>query len=207
MARISSSELNDPARFRHLLTIEHTSILPFVQEYYLFRRNRVVWSHYLLSLICVVGVFWAGIAFGASSSAWFKALGLAILGFIILIPIHEGIHGLVYLALGARDVRFGGSLRILAFYAVAHDFVVGENEFAWLALAPFLVINGGLLVLALTSPGLRLFALVLSLLHLSAVSGDWAMLSFLWEHRGAPVYTYDDADGRISYFYQKEIGR
>ena len=206
MSHLSPSELSDPARFRLLLTIQHASILPFVQEYYLVRRNWVVWSHYLLSVLCFAAVFWEGIASRASSAAWFKALGLAALGFILLIPLHEGIHGLVYRAQGARDVRFGGSLRIMAFYAVAHDFVVGPSEFAWLALAPFLVINGALLGLVLFSPGLRLTALVLSLLHLSAVSGDWAMLSFLWEHRGAAVYTYDDADRRISYFYQEETG-
>jgi hypothetical protein len=206
MSRLSPGELNNPDHFHCLLTLQHDSILPFVQEYYLLRRNWVIWSHYLLSLVCGVAVLWAGIASGASTAAWLKALGTSGLAFIVLIPIHEGIHGLVYLALGARDVRFGGSLRTLAFYAVAHDFVVGRHEFAWLALAPFLVINGGLLALALANPGLRLFALVLSLLHLSAVSGDWAMLGFLWEHRAAPVFTYDDAVRRISYFYQKGNG-
>jgi hypothetical protein len=205
MARIIPAELQDPSHFRLFLALAHANILPFVEEYYLARRNWVIWIHYLLSVISLGAVFWAGIAFGSTSADWFRALGLAVVAFIILIPLHEGIHGLVYLLLGARDVRFGGSLRIMAFYALAHDFVVAGSELAWLALAPFLIINGALIILAVASPGLRLFALVLSLLHLTAVSGDWAILGFLWEHRVAPVFTYDDAESRISYFYQKDI--
>ena len=200
----SIANLHDPGCFRLLARIEYADLLPFVQEYYLTRRSGLVWGHYLLSLVCVAGLAWVGIAAGVRYNAWMQALGLGFLGFLVLIPIHEGIHALVYWLLGARDIRFGVSVRMMAFYAVAHHYVVGARGFVWLALAPFLAINGILLVLALVSPELRLFALILSLLHLSAVSGDWALLNFFWVHRGAAVYTYDDANARTSYFYYKE---
>lgn len=202
MAPPALTSLKDPAHFRLLLEVRHTDLLSFVQEYYLAQRSPLVWAHYLLSLFATGALLWSGVVSGAGPGDWWKAIGWASLAFLALIPIHEAIHALVYWLLGARDIRFGASLRMLAVYAVAHNFVVGPRAFAILALAPFLAINGFFALLAILNPGLRLFSLVVSLLHLSAVSGDWALLNFYWTHPGAAVYTYDDADAGVSFFYQ-----
>ena len=205
MPRITTADLHANPSFRELLRMAHSEALPFVREYYLMRRNWVIWINYLLNLGCLVWTLAAGVWQGASTGTWLTTLGLSILAWLVLIPLHEAIHGLVYWLLGARSIHFGGSLRLMYFYAVAHDFVINGRELVWLALAPFLVINGGLLALALLNPPLRLFALVLSLLHLSAVGGDWAMLGYLWEQRGGEIYTYDDIHEKMSYFYQQKV--
>lgn len=203
MQRLSPFELQNNGRFQQLLSMRHTDILLFVGEYYLRRRNWLIWLNYLLNLGCLFWTLAVGVLQGTSTASWLIQLGLALLVWVLLIPLHEAIHAAVYWLMGSRDIHFGGSLRLMYFYAVAHNFVINGRELVWLALAPFLVINGCLLVLALFSPEQRLFALILSLLHLSAVGGDWAMLGYLWEHRGEEIYTYDDVEAHMSYFYQQ----
>jgi hypothetical protein len=203
MQRLTPYNLQTDGKYRQLLRFHHRDVLPFVGEYYLRKRNWVIWLNYLLNLGCILWTLAVGIWQGTSTTSWLISLGLAVLIWVVLIPLHEAIHGLVYWLLGARDIHFGGSLRLMYFYAVAHDFVINSRELIWLALAPFLVINGGLLVLALVSPQQRLLALILSLLHLSAVGGDWAMLGYLWEQRGGEIYTFDDINEQMSYFYQQ----
>jgi hypothetical protein len=199
---ISPLTLQDSSRFRLLERLEFSQLLPFVAEYYLHRRSWVVLVNYLLNLANIAAVLWLGIRLGLDFKAWMLQLGWVVIVMLPLIPAHELLHALVYRIFGARDVRFGLLWRQGAAYAIAHHFVIGARAFIWVALAPFLVINGACLLLAIFAPNLRFFALLLSLAHLSAVGGDWAMLSFLWEHRAAPVYTYDDADHKVTYFYQ-----
>jgi hypothetical protein len=151
----------------------------------------------------LVGALWAGVTARLDAPAWWVQSGAVVLAWLVLIPVHEGVHALVYWLMGARDIRFGFSLRNLYAYAIAHRFVVDRREFIWLALAPTLVINGGLLILAGFSEPLRFFALALSLLHFSSAAGDWAMLSYLWEQRAYAVFTYDDAATQSSFFYRR----
>jgi hypothetical protein len=201
--RITPADLQAQGSFQQLLCMHHQDALPFVVEYYLRRRSWLIWINYLLNLTCLAWTLAVGVLQGASTARWLITLGLAILAWVVLIPLHEAIHGLAYWLLGARSIHYGGSLRLMYFYAVADNFVINSRELIALALAPFVLINGALLTLALFSPAQRLFALVLSLLHLSAVGGDWAMLGYLWEHRGREIYTYDDVKEKLSYFYQQ----
>jgi len=43
--------------------------------------------------------------------------------------------------------------------------------------------------------------MALLFMHATAASGDFAILSYLWEQRDKTIYTYDDADTRKSYFF------
>jgi hypothetical protein len=60
-----------------------------------------------------------------------------------------------------------------------------------------------LLAVALLFETLYIPALGLLMVHTAATSGDWAILNYLWLHRGKGVYTYDDAANGTSYFYEK----
>lgn len=197
--RPSVSDLQDNPAFTRLVEIGHNDLIPFVQQYY-FRLNPVTILHYAVSLASLAA--WIlSVSQADRLGLFFTSLGLGILAFLPVLPLHEAIHGLVYWLLGARDIRFGFSLRKLYIYAVAHEFVTQRDEFIILALAPFALINAALLGLAVISSPLRPFALALLLSHISGTSGDFALLSYLWEQRGQKLYTYDDADHQVSYFY------
>jgi hypothetical protein len=79
---------------------------------------------------------------------WQVAAAIAFV-FVILLPIHEGIHALAYKSLGAKNVRFSYTWRKLAVYTCAPLFVIRLKEIIPLALAPFAAITYGPFFLSL----------------------------------------------------------
>ena len=203
MPRLTPADLQDEQRFHCLDVLEHQNLMPFLQKYYLNLRNPLIQLHFLILVVYLLAAIFAIPAVVAAGQSWVLQAGLAALLFLVLIPIHEAIHGLAYRLYGARDVRFSLSLRQFYAYAIANNFVVNRVEFVWIALAPSLVINGLLLLVALAWPPARFFALALSVAHYGGTGGDWAMLAYLWDHRARPIFTYDDAEHRLSYFYEE----
>lgn len=205
-SRLTVDDLQQAERFILLDTLSHHDLLPFLVRYALKQVNPVTASFYL-GLAGYLGVtLMAGIQAGLQAFSWVTQVLWAVAAWLVLIPLHEGVHALVYWILGARDIRVGVSLREGVVYAIAHGFVVSRGEFIGLALAPTVLINGGLAVLAGYAEPLRFFALALSLLHFSSAGGDWALLSYLWVKRARPVFTYDDANQKMSFFFAEKEG-
>lgn len=203
MAELTPNDLQDENRFQMILTLEHDEITPFVGEFYWQRRNWLVVCHYLITFLSLAIWVIAGISQGANLLRWLIVAGAAVVAFILLVPIHEGLHGLVYRLLGAKDIRFSVSIKEFYAYAIANQFVVNRQELTWIALTPFIVLNGALTLASIFFPAYRFFLLGLLFLHIGGTSGDWAILNFFWIHRDQRVYTYDDADEQKSYFYQQ----
>jgi hypothetical protein len=195
----SINELQNEARFQRAQVIEHDDMMRFISAYF-FRMNPIILIFLLLNLISLAVWIVTTSLFGFDIGI-VVTTGLAVLGMFPLIPLHEWVHGLVYKAQGATDVRYGGSLWKLYFYAIAHRFVVNSRQLVVVALAPLVVISLLCILLALVSPPATPFAMALLFMHATAASGDFAILSYLWEQRHKTVYTYDDADTRKSYFF------
>lgn len=199
------SDLQQDAQFQLLAELGHDNIMPFVSEHYWQKKTWVTWLHYLFSLAILAVWVIIGLQDKLSFDAWFTQFGYAVLAFVVLLPVHELIHGVVYQAFGARDVRYGMSLRNFYAYAIAHRFVANQRIFSWVALAPFMVINGLLILAILFFPTISFFLLGVLLLHTAGTSGDWALINFLWLNRQRQVYTFDDAHEKKSYFYANSL--
>jgi hypothetical protein len=198
------SDLADPERFELLEELHFDAIIPFVSKYYTKHRSWVTWLHYTFSIGLASAWLVVGFQQRLSLDGWLTGAGAAVLAFFILIiPLHEWIHGLTYQAFGAPDVRYGILLRQMAAYAIAHHFVANRRQFAWVALAPFVLINLALALAALILPDLRFTLLALLLAHTGGAAGDFAILNYLWLKRRQEIFTYDDADQRISYLYAR----
>jgi hypothetical protein len=201
MTHLDAADLKNGAQYELLVDLGHKDLAPFVTHYYLRQRSVVTWTHYLLSLALLVLWFAARSRGQYSSGEWRAAVGYAAVGFVALFPVHELLHAAIYWLAGARDLRFGVSLRGLYVYAIAHNFVANRRVFTWAALSPFIVINT-LLVLAIVAlPGARLVLLGVLLMHTAGSSGDWAFLNYCWLHRGRDLYTLDDAVEERTYVY------
>ncbi len=198
-------DLEDPTRFDLLVTLGLNDIAAFAKEYYWQRRSWVTVAHVAFSLLTVVVWIMAGIRGHYSADRWLTTFGNSVLTFFILLPIHEGIHGLVYKIAGAADVRYGGSLKKVYAYAIAHRFVANGRVFAWVAAMPFIVINTALIIAALTIPAYRFILLGILMFHTAGTSGDCAMLNLLWLNRDHDIYTFDDANAHASYFYRSRL--
>lgn len=195
------SDLKNDNKFQLLIELGHKDLIPFVNEYYWKRKSWVTILHYIISLTILI--VWLGVGFQQKYSfdEWFTRFGFAVLSFFVLLPIHELIHGLVYKVAGAKDVRFGASLRQAYAYAIAHHFVANGPVFAWVAITPFMVINSILVLGAILLPQHAFYLTGVLLLHTSGTSGDFAMLNYLWVNRQQAIFTYDDAAENKTYFY------
>ena len=151
--RLSVDDLQNMAEFTQVSELSLKELPAFVKEYYWLQRSRVTYFHYLVSLLTSAAFFALLFALELSWEDGLMAFGLSALVFLALLPLHEGIHGLAYRAVGATDIRYGFKLREGFAYAVAHNFVADRRQFTLVAIAPFVIISLGLIVLAI--PGAR----------------------------------------------------
>jgi len=192
------------AGYRLLSSLDHGDIIPFVEER-LGSGNRIVRNYFrftFLLLAAAVGLLaWNIIRapgqWGHSVALFFGGMGLAFL----LTPIHELIHVAALKAVGAPSVQLRANWRKLYFMAGSDRFVADVREFYWIAFAPFAVISLGALALMFWQP---LAATSLLFLHTAFCVGDFALASYMNEHREEGIVTYDLMKEGVSYFFVRE---
>ena len=206
--KIQVSDLKDERRFRLITSVEHDNVVPFVFQY-IWKKNRVTYLYFGINII-FLAYFLRIITFqmipgswGAVTTIWQLFLGF-ILYPVLLIPVHEGIHGLVYLLEGATNIKFGVDLKQYIFYVTADHFVLGRNSFYRLAFTPFIILS---LVLAAASiyiqPPYSWGFLICLFVHGTMCIGDFALVSLFAEYPEKEIYTYDQTSEKITFFYEK----
>jgi hypothetical protein len=205
---MDSPTLSDLAsdRYELLGQMTHATLADFVVEYFFRRLTWVVWLHHALSAV----TFAAAIGVAAQQERGFLPglgdFGLAFVAMLVLLlPLHELIHAVAYRFVGASDIRWDYSLHMMAVWVIAHRFVADGRQFAFVALAPFVVINAGLIVSILLFPSAAVFLLFLLLWHLHGCAGDWSLLNFVWINRERGFWTFDDATEGRSYFFGRAL--
>ncbi len=196
-----ADEMSDPSRFRILDEIDHDNLVPAIQRH--FRPTTPVKVAYLLANAAVGAVLvFRWVKAGPSFLEGFPNLCLGmVLGYLILLPIHELVHSLAYRMLGATTTKVVYHWKTLNAYCVADRFVVNGREFLIVCLAPFVVLNAILIAAIGLVGGFPVFLWGMLLLHVGACSGDFALASFAWMHRRDGLQTYDDVTAKRSYFY------
>ncbi len=203
---IRIEDLEDHCKYRQILKLPYDELVPFIFDYIRRRSGLMVffWS------VCI---FFLGIAIivRLNISGYFPLKNIflhTILGIVVFpvlyIPVHELLHIIPYYFTGARKIRVAMDLKQYMFYVTAHRHVAAPGKFRIVALIPFVVTSIVLLVLVLYLPGLWKWSFSLLLFaHATMCAGDFAMLNFYNLHRGKKIYTWDDADEKIAYFYQE----
>jgi hypothetical protein len=207
--RHTVEQIQNNSRFKLLDKLHYDDIVEFATEY--VRKRTRSMRTYLVFIIIFFLLQWLAFLFGIfvrdmnAISLLKQFLYGLIISLTIVIPLHELIHALGYLLLGAKKIRFGAVLKHFAFYAVADDFVANRNAFIFLALSPFIIVS--LLNLAgfIFVQGYASYTYVSVLFfHATMCAGDFAMLSYFEFHRDKELYTFDNVGEKISYFYYKK---
>jgi hypothetical protein len=199
-------DLEDHCKYRELLKIPYDELITFVLDY-IRRKSEVMiffWSACIifLGLALSVRINIAGY-FPLKNIIYHSFLGLIIFP-VLCIPVHEGFHIIPFFFAGARRIRIGVDLKQYLFYITAHRHVVSSGQFRFVALTPFIVINLTLLILIFILPGLWKWSMSLLLfVHTTMCAGDFALLNFLWINRKKKIYTWDDAEKKMAYFYEE----
>lgn len=197
-------ELEKTSLYEKVLSLPYDELGPFVLREMTRPSQPMVriWIAIAASLFLSVW-FWPGLVFPSGRPGILPGLatGLLLLP-LALVPVHEGLHLIPFLLAGARDIRFGADLKQGIIYVTAHWFVAGRTLFSVVALTPFILITITLFVCILFSPAWWKWVLSMTLfVHSTMCAGDAALLGFMGSFGIREVFTWDDADLKVAYFY------
>lgn len=193
-------DLRDTSQYELICELDMRNPTDFLGRY-MFRLNLGSLAFYIF-VVVTVGMFIAELtnpSYTAESSM--AQIILALIGSVVIAPVHEGIHAVTYRAIGARVVKFVAEWRKGLIYTIADRFVVNQREYVWLAVTPLVAISIALGGLYFLTPEYDLFIAGLLCLHTLSCLGDIAIVNFLWAHRDQVIFSYDDHKLRKSYFY------
>jgi hypothetical protein len=202
----SVDDLDDPKNFRLILTVPYKNLVEFVFEF-LGKRSVLTiffWFACLVSLCLTISIrIRIAHYFPYSNILLHSILGLIVLP-VLIIPFHELLHIVPYYLSGAKNIRVGMDLKQYLFYVTAHRYVASPIQFKVVAVIPFIIISSVLLLLIFLLPGLWKWSLSVFLFaHTTMCAGDFALLNFYFVNRNKKIYTWDDADKKEAYFYEK----
>jgi hypothetical protein len=203
---LQTGDLEDQSKFRLIAEVSYDDLIPFILDY-LKRKSwmmTIFWSACLLFLLSAISI-------RIEIAGYFSLREImthTILGLIVMplasIPVHELLHIIPYYLSGARDIKVGMDIRQFLFYVTAHRYVAGPLQFRIVAVMPFLLITGSLISAVFLLPGLWKWSFSLFLfVHTTMCAGDFALLNFYNMRKGRKIYTWDDADLKIAYFYEE----
>lgn len=197
-------ELRKHHEYQHVLTVPFEKLLPFLFEN-MKPNTKTMGFFYFFLLICALSVFMflmqPGYTFG--QLFWYGFAGF-VSSFTVLVPLHELLHGITFKMFGAGKLKYGKDLKQMMFYVTVDQFVMNRKEFSVLALMPFIVITLFLLLLEWILPNTYIWLFLSAIFwHATMCIGDFAMLAFFEKFNYLELYTFDDAEKKITYFYCK----
>jgi hypothetical protein len=203
---LKPEDLEDQSKFRQIHAVAYSDLIDFVLEYLRKRSGLMIvfWSLCLIfpGMALFVRINISGY-YPVKNIILHSTLGL-ILFPLISIPLHEILHVIPFFLCGAKKIRVGMDLAQYIFYVTAHRHVTSARQFSFVALAPFITVTIALFIMVLFLPGLWKWSLSLFLfVHTTMCAGDFALLNFLWMNRHKRIYTWDDADEKMAYFYEE----
>jgi len=198
---------NDPG-YRQVLELDFDNMIPFVLDnirkrsfisilYAVVNATLFLFILYIIISGRLAHQFTWGLVLRQSLTGLFA-------GSILVIPVHELLHGFAYRILGARKIRFGADLQQFIFYVTADRHPVTGRELYFLALTPFLLINLCTVVITiLWFPQAVLFSAFFLLSHNIMCIGDFAIVNCVLQYAPRRVYTFDEIEHKKSYFYEE----
>ncbi len=199
-------DLEDQSKYRQILAVPYSDLTGFVLDYLRKKSELMVlyWSLCLvfLGIAIIVRIDIAGY-FPLKNIVFHSILGLVIFP-LLSVPLHEFLHVIPFYLVGARNIRAGMDIKQYIFYVTAHRHVTNAKQFRIIALVPFLMVTIVFLFLVLYVTGLWKWSLSLFLfVHTTMCAGDFALLNFYWLNKEKKIFTWDDVDEKMAYFYEE----
>lgn len=182
-----------PQRRRALQAAVDADRLRLVDEMALLEPKQMLpLTIFSLMLFVVGGVFFIGLNLFAytwrTGSYGFTAGGgqvllwllINIVGYIIILPIHELLHGAAFAFWGGKP--YYGTKLPIALYCSAKNQIFARNYYLVVGLAPFVVITLAGIIFTLLAPILASYTLLATVGNVSGAAGD---LWVVWRLRSA----------------------
>ena len=202
--------INNPA-FEQIEVIEHSNLKPFLRREIIGNQG---WG-LIAKMYQAMGLLLVGFALVKAFAPYLRTrqtISLEWMGWGVmfcitaLIVIHELLHAIAYLIVGARKLSFGMNLKKFMFYVQADKQVLNYKQFMIVALAPAVVV--GVLSLAgaifYYEQPFYYFFLVIFGLHGLFCGGDFGLLCFFENRKEEEIYTFDVKSEGKTYFYKRK---
>ena len=201
--RYSVEEMDKVDVFRKIAEIPYSELVPFILRY-LKNVTFVTFIYWALCLISLIIAAFIRFQMKTGLDTLLHSLFGLIIFPVLIIPVHELLHIIPYYLTGARNIRIGMDLKQYFFYVTAHRYVAGPVQFIFVALLPFLLISAILISLIYQVPEPWKWSLSSFLfVHTTMCAGDAALVNFYFVNRKRKIFTWDDADKKVAYFYEK----
>ncbi len=202
--------ITDNPSFEQIEVIEHSNLKPFLRREITGNQG---WG-LLAKMYQGIGFLLVGFALIKAfapfmtrrDTASLEGLGMGVLfTFTALIVLHELLHAIAYLIVGARRLSFGMNLKKFMFYVQADKKVLNYKQFMFVALAPAVVVAVVSLAGAIIYYGqpLYYFFMVILGVHGLFCGGDFGLLCFFENRKEDEIYTFDVKSEGKTYFYKK----
>ncbi len=207
MANPTIEELQKSSEFELIAKLSHDEIKEFVLNRF-SEGGKIITAFMIYQIVMVLGgLFFFAYAvilfFRGNNEPFYYSLGALIFCFSLLIVFHELLHGVALKIVGAKNVRFGAYIKKFVFYAEANRFVLNRRQFAFVALAPLMVIKLISIIAIfffISSPQLYFFVFLMSA-HSLFCAGDIGLLSVFCNYPGREVFTFDIKDEKTSFYF------
>lgn len=134
-----------------------------------------------------------------------KLFGALIAFMLVVLPIHEAIHALIFKSFKASDVGFGFAPKAGMVYAYAQNFPITMKELIKVAVMPFAIITPVLILCLFLMPDFSAAIIFILLIHTFACIGDFALIHYAYKNRDKELYTYDDIrNEKRTYYFEKK---
>ena len=186
--------------------LDHDDLLPFVKQNF-HNRNLIIYLFWVQGLTGLAFLIYTVYNMADIASFWMIILWIfaGLFSTILLVPVHEGLHGLAYKICGAREVSYGANWKQLYFTASAHLFTANFRQFLVIGLAPFIMISiSAISLYMIASDQLKLFIASSLWFHNLMCVGDFSILGYFYQYRNYSPVTFDDMDTKRSYFLIRE---
>lgn len=186
--------------------LEYGDLVTFIREVY--EEPNIVtrvfnFINFTNLFFCITFIF-EHFSSNATFGALLAKLSWAVLITVLLVPLHEAIHGIAYKLAGAPKVSFSADFKQFIFSAQADKFVVGARSFYAIAFAPFVIVTSAAIMGIIMYPEYKLILSTGILIHTMACGGDFGLAAYFYKHADSGMVTYDDVDANESFFWVKK---
>jgi len=160
------------------------------------------WTNILYYVSCLSTIFLLGVHVldqSIDSGLLFQVIVGILLG-LLIVPLHEFLHGSYFNLLGCESVDYDFNWKKGEFSASVHHFLMKQKEYIFLLLFPFLIVWMDATILYLIFSGFRVLILTTLLMHISICAGDFALVNFVRNLDSESLKIYYDREKRKTFF-------
>ena len=179
--------------------MENTIKIDLLKDKQLMRKVNL--SSFVFSIIALVVMVYCV----HTSQVSYKAYFYCFVVYVLALPIHELIHGYFFKRYASDSVKIKYGFKSGFFYASNPGYIYKPNQFVNILMAPCVILNFVLLLLAILT-SYKVVFLVATVLHLGSCMGDISMvLSILSTQKQYVVEGIRDTDSGIDILVGKKF--